>query len=343
MLKFSFLITVYNGERFLNRVIDSLLYQDIPQSEYEILCLDDCSQDHSVKIIEQYRKLHSNVRLIQNKVNSRLGTNVNTIIASARGKYLWPMGQDDYIEPNCLLRLYTLLECGKLDLLIFNYRRVFENEEMQSECKVVTNSDTLSGVDWIKHQFADRDYCLYLLGYSWRAVYRNELFKTNNIRCVEGMNYDDTVFLLKAIVYAKRMQSIDDVLYNYRINESSFTYRKDFVKRGDLIYEFAFMVGQEVEDFYNELTHIDDSLASNLFAHLLKRYNNFVFDIIRTSNEQKKAFYRKLRENKSFVQSKRHYLNWKAKLLTSIIGYPVAWMCYYAYKLYKSIKRERKM
>ena len=41
MLKFSFLIALYNGEDYLPSLLDSLLNQDIPYDEYEIICLDD--------------------------------------------------------------------------------------------------------------------------------------------------------------------------------------------------------------------------------------------------------------------------------------------------------------
>ena len=103
-----------------------------------------------------------------------------------------------------------------------------------------------------------------------------------------------------------------------------------------LVYAIVHGVGQEVEDFYNELKTIDTSLSVNLYNHLLKRYNNFTFDLIRTPNELKKVFYQKLQENYAFVQSKRNYLNVEARLLiNNIIGYPIACTCYYAYKTYK--------
>jgi hypothetical protein len=274
-------------------------------------------------------------------VNSRVATNVNTLISSAQGQYFWIIGQDDYIELNCLGQLYKRLEEDRLDVLLFNYRRVFEDETTQSECRVFKPSQKQKGIDWIKQQFAKRDYCQYILGYEWRAIYKTDFWKEKNIRCIEGMNYEDTIIMMKAIVLSNAVASIDDMLYNYRINSASITYRKDFVKRGDLIYEFAFMVGQEVENFYNELVKIDEHIADSLHKHLLQRYNNFTFDLIRTPNSHKRAFYQLVKENRQYVNSKRPYLNRKAKLLTNnIVGYPVAWISYYAYKTYKSIVRK---
>lgn len=87
MLKFSFLVPIYNGEKYIERLFTSLLNQDIPLSEYEILCVDDCSTDSSVKNIRQYQEKFSNIRLFRNKHNCRVATNVNNLISKANGKY----------------------------------------------------------------------------------------------------------------------------------------------------------------------------------------------------------------------------------------------------------------
>lgn len=342
MLKFSFLIPIYNGEKYLKRLFDSLLAQDIPYEEYEIVCVDDCSKDSSVDLILRYQDKYSNIRIIKNPHNCRLATNINTLVANAYGKYIWFVGQDDYVEPNCLSRLYFQLEDGQLDVIVFNYRRVSTEEHTIMDCKVVSASNKQTGVDWVKDQFNNRDYCQYILGYEWRAIYRTEYWREKNIRCVDGMNYEDTIIMLRAIMLSSAVASEDDILYNYRINSSSITYQENFVKRGDLIYEFAFMVGQEIEDCYNELRLIDGVLAQNLHTHLIKRYNNFVFDLIRTPNEQKKAFYKLLMRNRMFVKSKRNYLNWKSRLFTNtIVGYPLACVCNLTYRTYKKLSKCR--
>ena len=326
MLKFSFLIPVYNGEQYLPRLLQSLLSQDISQSEYEIVFVDDCSQDKSVELLEQYQNTYSNIRLLKNKVNSKIATNVNLLVATAKGEYIWILGQDDYIESNCLGKLYKRLAEDQLDVLVFNYKLVSDDERVIAECRVVSASSKRTGIEWIKSQFASRDYCQYILGYTWRAVYRTDFWRENGIRSTEGMMYEDTLLLLKSLVYSKAVASIKDMLHNYRSSDTSISREKDHMKRGELIYEFAFGVGQEVEDFYNELQTIDTALAVNLHAHLFKRYNNFVLDLIRTPNEYKKPFYNLICENRAFVQSKRHYLNWKSRILTNnIIGYPISY------------------
>lgn len=339
MLKFSLLVPVFNGEKYLKRLFESLLMQDISCDEYEIVCVDDCSTDNSVTIIKEYQKSNSNIRLLINEKNSRVATNVNRLVDTAEGKYFWLLGQDDYIDSNCLGMLWNSLELEQLEVLLFNYATVDESGAVLKNNKTFRKSEKMSGVDYIKAQFKNSDYCLYVLGYEWRGVFKTEYWRRKEIRCVEGMNYEDTVILLKAIVYSSAVASIESILYYYRINSNSITYNNNFKKKGELIYEFAFGVGEEVENFYHELIAIDKPLSENLLRHLIRRYNNFTFDLIRTSLNYKKDFYRKLSENRPFINSKKKWLRTDAKLLLlPHIGYTISRVLGWMYWMKKSVK-----
>ena len=85
VIKFSFLVSIYNGEKYLSKLFDSLLEQDIPHEQYEIVCVDDCSQDNSIHIVEQYQKKCSNIKLFKNSQNQRVATNLNNLTDQCRG------------------------------------------------------------------------------------------------------------------------------------------------------------------------------------------------------------------------------------------------------------------
>ena len=61
MTKLSVLIPVYNGENYIKICLDSLLNQNIPQNDYEILILNDGSTDNTSSIIESYIKKNQNI------------------------------------------------------------------------------------------------------------------------------------------------------------------------------------------------------------------------------------------------------------------------------------------
>ena len=339
MLKFSFLIALYNGEDYLPSLLDSLLNQDVPYDEYEIICLDDCSPDHSSDVVKTYQKKFPNIRLYKNEKNCKIATNVNKLIWWAKGKYFWTFGQDDYVEPNCLARVWNKLESNNLDVLVFNYRRVDQFGKALEDIHEVENTHPMSGVDWIENQYVakHRDYCYYILGYEWRAIFRTEHWREHNIRCVDGLSWEDTVIMMKAIVYSQSVASIDDILYNYRRHIGSISSSANHIKRGDYIFEFSFQVGEEVENFYDELLTLAPQLAPNMYKQLVWRYNCFAFDLIRTSKEQKKNFYRRYNEHRLLVRQKCDWLNWKSRILLSTIGYALSRVCEVGYKTKKNI------
>lgn len=53
MIEISFVVSVYNAEKTLNKCLKSLLRQKF--SNYEVLIVDDCSTDESTKIIQWYK------------------------------------------------------------------------------------------------------------------------------------------------------------------------------------------------------------------------------------------------------------------------------------------------
>jgi glycosyltransferase involved in cell wall biosynthesis len=109
MIKISVIIPNYNHAKYLPDRIESILNQTY--SDYEIIILDDCSQDDSWKLIENYRKKYPNlIRTHRNNRNS--GSTFlqwNKGISLARGKYIWIAESDDEALPDFLATLVPIL------------------------------------------------------------------------------------------------------------------------------------------------------------------------------------------------------------------------------------------
>ena len=79
--------------------------QDIPEEEYEVICVNDASPDNSREIVKEYQKKHKNLILVEHEVNKKLGAARNTGRSVAKGKYIWNVDSDDMIAPNCLKKM----------------------------------------------------------------------------------------------------------------------------------------------------------------------------------------------------------------------------------------------
>ncbi|XRL98376.1 glycosyltransferase family 2 protein [Bacillus subtilis] len=70
MVKITAAVPTYNSEHFISRCLDSLVQQTMPNNEYEIICVDDCSQDGTVSILKKYSEQYSNITIIEREKNS---------------------------------------------------------------------------------------------------------------------------------------------------------------------------------------------------------------------------------------------------------------------------------
>ena len=67
MCKISVIIPVYNAESYLEQCLDSVLGQSF--TEFEIICVDDCSTDGSLNILRKYAERDKRIQILQNNEN----------------------------------------------------------------------------------------------------------------------------------------------------------------------------------------------------------------------------------------------------------------------------------
>ncbi len=87
---------VFNGEKYLEQAIDSILNQSF--EEFEFIIINDGSTDNSLKILQEYQKSDSRIILVSRE-NRNLATTLNEIIDLASGKWIARMDQDDIAMP----------------------------------------------------------------------------------------------------------------------------------------------------------------------------------------------------------------------------------------------------
>lgn len=108
-LKFSIIIPVYNVFKYLRDCLDSIFFQDVDSSIYEVIVVDDCSPYGEKEIVDIYLNKYDNVRYVRHDVNKRQGGARNTGIRVAQGEYVMFLDADD-----CLIYQNTfsiLLKC----------------------------------------------------------------------------------------------------------------------------------------------------------------------------------------------------------------------------------------
>lgn len=226
----SIIVPGQNVEAYIGKCLDSLLYQDISNSDYEIIVVNDGSTDKTKEIVEGYVSSHSNVILI-NQQNKGLSGARNSGVKVARGSYVMYIDSDDYIEKNVLGGLLAQAERDNLDVLRYNYRNVDEDYKVivpkrNNKLYVDYSGDVTDGFSFLTHRLG---YACY----AWQFLIKAELAK--NVLFKEGIYFEDTEWAPRMLNEAKRVASTDVVVYNYMKRTNSITNAVDDVKKRKVI------------------------------------------------------------------------------------------------------------
>jgi glycosyltransferase involved in cell wall biosynthesis len=99
---------VYNGERFLEEALHSILSQTF--TDFELIISDNASTDRTSEIAEAYAKRDNRIRYYRSDKNMGAGWNAHRVYELATGKYFRWAAVDDLLEPDLLRRCVEILE-----------------------------------------------------------------------------------------------------------------------------------------------------------------------------------------------------------------------------------------
>lgn len=217
MKKLSFIVPLYNSANWLEKCLCSMLNQDIPEAEMEIICVNDGSPDNSAEMAREIGKKHPSIIVIDQANQGPSGAR-NTGMKQATGKYLCFVDPDDYVETNVYAKLVKQMEDEQLDMLRFNYQIVDEEykpvEKREFEKQFDYSPKLMSGAEFLATR-------LDMACNIWRYMYRREIITENGIWCFTGDYYDDTPWLPLVLMQAERMNVCDTVVYDYLLRGDS--------------------------------------------------------------------------------------------------------------------------
>ena len=268
MIRLSFIVPFYNVEPYIEECIRSLYAQDIPQEEYEVICVDDCSLDGSRAIVERLQKEYPTLKLICHTENKKQGGARNTGLKEAKGRYIWFVDSDDILMPNVLSQLLSKAEGEHLQILQFSL--LYGDKIMACNVKdgTVKNGETYLFED------AEHNSWGYKLFGPWRQIYLRPFLNAHGFKYIEHVQYEDTDYILQTFIAADQVAAIDLVAYKYRMDTSSTTRTTDvnpqklawqvnqFARCADLISSISLSKGRTAvtEMIYNSLFSLRDDL-----------------------------------------------------------------------------------
>lgn len=236
----SVIVPVYNAENYIAKTIESILLQSFV--DYELVIIDDGSQDKSKQICDMYAKKDNRIKVIQ-KINKGVSSARNLGIENCRGEWICFVDSDDIVHSNYLTDFYNVIKSNKeTDLVIASFKQVFNSYEKYFILEP-QNYITEKFTEAIKELREKRAF-----GIPWNKLFRVDIIKEYKLRFNEDLSsYEDELFVLEYLSKAKQITTISDVVYSYNMFDCTSLSRKyiDVEKRiqtADLLYNASMRI-----------------------------------------------------------------------------------------------------
>ena len=211
---FSIITPVYNSQKYLRKCIESVLEQTY--SSWELILIDDGSTDASGKICDSFCN-DTRIKVIHQENAGALSSRIRGI-QLASGKYQLGLDSDDYLDSNCLETIKKAIDISGSDLIFFGFRLVGRQHEI---CKCTLASGKIYTQREILEQVIENtNHSL-----SNKAIRMDKVKQARYFNLKKNLSINlDYAQIISILGHIKTGYVIDDVLYNYRLYESSLSH-----------------------------------------------------------------------------------------------------------------------
>lgn len=254
MPEVSVVIPVYNVEKYLERCLNSVLAQTY--SDYEIICINDCSQDRSGMILEKYMNEYpGKIKIQNNNKNLGLGITRNIGMKMAVGKYIMFIDSDDYIKPDYIQRYVECMKLNDIDLVVGGFIKVRDSSE-------------------VIHAVNNSIWSILTYVIACGKMYKKEFLTKNNLQFGDYKCGEDIHFNVSAFCCGISYHVITYEGYYYVDNNTSITQTMNYKKCHEKIVMNIF---DDVLDKYNNYLTVDqrEIIAYVCYVNLLNSLLQF--------------------------------------------------------------------
>lgn len=234
MIKYSFIVPVYNTEKYLKKCLDSLVNQTY--KDFEIIVVNDGSTDKSSNIISKYQKKYKNIIVID-KENEGLSMARNRGVQKSSGKYIIFVDSDDYVSNKLLEEVDKKID----DSDILRFQIATEDEEYTKINEYHEEGfESMRGYDAFKYLSS-----YHFVEPAWCYVIRKNYYIENKFSFKRGVYHEDFGLIPYVIYKARKVKSIDFIGYYYIQRNGSIMnnndYKKTVKKAFDMLEQYKTM------------------------------------------------------------------------------------------------------
>ena len=222
---FSIIIACFNAEKFINRCLDSVLAQTY--KNFEIICIDDGSTDNTPHILNKYNNISPQIKIISQK-NQGAGNARNNGLSIAKGKFLFFLDADDFIDKSLLQKSYNKLNNSKLDFIVFGSKGCNHSNGKEICLDWSINKKFIPSIKPFNIDDVKNNKFRVFNWWVWDKIYRSEFIKKYQVKFTEYFRAEDLYFGMLAYIFAKQIDIIEEQLITHTMeNNTSASMTRD--------------------------------------------------------------------------------------------------------------------
>lgn len=188
--------------------------------DFEVIIVNDGTKDHSMEVIQDIIRQHSNIIVI-NQENQGLSIARNNGIAVANGEYILMLDSDDLLIDGSLKPILEIAIASKPDIVITDYKKI-EDKEIEDYLKDTPQTPP-KDLKFVEATGIDLLYeCL--IPYYWRHLFRREFLESNHISFIPGITSQDVPYTNECFLKAKKCIRTELHMVIYRCRDTSATF-----------------------------------------------------------------------------------------------------------------------
>lgn len=317
----SIIIPVYNGEKTIDKCLDSILEQSY--KNVEIIIINDGSTDNTIEALQGYLNQYENIYLFDIK-NTGVSNARNLGIQKSHGKYICFIDCDDELKLNFLEKMVQSISEAEADIAVCGFSLHYD---IQPEKIFLPIDESNQDTAVIKTNNYSYLFCLYkkrLLNPVWNKLYKKE--------SLSGVSFDvslaageDLLFNIKAIENSNQIVLVKENFYKYYYNSvagirtqiARCTFSSYIRHQAELIKLFENATEEILIDIANSCVR---ELMGCYFATLARNNFRFIPTLQYYDSIGKDEFIIKLRSivlqnNANGIQGNLFVKNWNILLL----------------------------
>lgn len=287
-MKISFILPCYNTELYLSECIDSLYKQGLNLNEFEVICVNNATEDNSEDIINKYITKYSNIKYVKLSINKFSGGAYNEGLRVATGTYVMFVDSDDYIKNLSIKNIITKMDNGNIDVCYFNISPFTGANVFSYDAKFIHNSNFISnigpfsGSDFIAAFTANQNFQEFPVP-AYRKLIRRSVLITKHLCFTCSTIGTDYLHNIQLLLVSKRVLAITDCIYCYRYNSLGVT--KTQINTSKILFALT-----NYTEAYKTITNsrINNSLVNLIILDIIDTINPYIKKILFVSRQDSK-------------------------------------------------------